>query len=65
MHNNQNYASVDINRRVNLKSIYSENNNKSVYAIDHMKWGGLEKVYDMKAFELALSMKRSGYIRNI
>ena len=66
LNNTVSYNSIDYPESCDIREIYTEKENKinSVFAVDHMKYEGLEKHYDIKLLEQISSHKRSGYIKN-
>ncbi len=66
LNNTDNYNKVDYPETCDIREIYTENENRinSVFAIDHMKYKGLEKYYDVRLLEQISSHKRSGFIHN-
>lgn len=64
--NTQDYNKTDYPFAIDNLNIFTPNDkpNPSVYAIDHMKYGGLERYFDTERIEKAISLSKTTILKN-
>lgn len=65
LNNTEQYNKAEHPEIIDSTRIFTKSSNSSVYAVDHLKYGALERYFNTSYLEKVLSMSQASFIPNI